>query len=131
MSRTHQADVTRVALYYRVSTASQTLLNQRQALAGAMERLGWSVVATFEDDGLSGALGRCKRLGFDGLMKAVARREIDVVGAFDASRLSRSLKDLVDFLEELNARGVGLYLHTSGLNTTSPSGRALLGMLAV
>jgi DNA invertase Pin-like site-specific DNA recombinase len=76
-------------------------------------------------------LGRQDRPGFDALMKTVARREIDVVAAWDASRLSRSLKDLVDFLGELKARRVGLYLHQSGIDTTTPSGQALLQMLGV
>jgi Resolvase, N terminal domain len=36
-------------------------------------------VATFEDTGRSGAKGRDKRPGFDRLMIAVARREVDMV----------------------------------------------------
>jgi DNA invertase Pin-like site-specific DNA recombinase len=40
---------------------------------------GWEVVATYEDAGVSGAKGRDKRPGFDRLMIAVARREIDMV----------------------------------------------------
>jgi DNA invertase Pin-like site-specific DNA recombinase len=41
------------------------------------------------------------------------------------------LQDLVEFLTEINSRGVGLYLHQQGLDTTSPSGRAMFGMLSV
>jgi DNA invertase Pin-like site-specific DNA recombinase len=46
------------------------------------ERHGWDVVATFEDAGISGSKGRDERPGFDALMKAVARREIDMVAAW-------------------------------------------------
>jgi DNA invertase Pin-like site-specific DNA recombinase len=63
----------RVALYLRVSTSEQTTRNQRRELHAVSERHGWSVVATYEDAGISGAKGRDKRPGFDRLMIAVAR----------------------------------------------------------
>jgi DNA invertase Pin-like site-specific DNA recombinase len=46
-------------------------------------------------------------------------------------RLGRSLKDLVNFLDELRALNVDLFLRTQGINTTSPSGKAMFGMLSV
>jgi DNA invertase Pin-like site-specific DNA recombinase len=121
----------KVALYVRVSTASQTADNQLHVLHEAGERLGWQVIKVFRDDAISGARGREARPGFNDLMKAIARREIDLVAAWDASRLSRSMQDLVGFLSELKARKVGLYLHQSGIDTTTPSGQALLQMLGV
>jgi hypothetical protein len=48
---------------------------------GVAERHGWHVVATYEDAGISGAKGRDKRPGFDRLMIAVVRREIDMIAA--------------------------------------------------
>jgi DNA invertase Pin-like site-specific DNA recombinase len=71
----------RVALYLRVSTSGQTVANQRQDLEAAAARHGWHVVATFQDAGISGAKGREKRPGLDKLLKAVARREVDLVAA--------------------------------------------------
>jgi predicted site-specific integrase-resolvase len=68
----------RVALYLRVSTGEQTTRNQRRELKAVAERRGWNVVATFEDAGVSWARGRAERPGYDKLMKAVARREIDM-----------------------------------------------------
>jgi DNA invertase Pin-like site-specific DNA recombinase len=46
-------------------------------------------------------------------------------------RLGRSLQDLVGFLEELRAKGVDLYLHVQGLDTSTPAGRAMFQMLGV
>jgi DNA invertase Pin-like site-specific DNA recombinase len=46
-------------------------------------------------------------------------------------RLGRSQADLVSLLGELQVRGVDLYLHQQGLDTGTPSGRALFGMLGV
>jgi DNA invertase Pin-like site-specific DNA recombinase len=55
-------------------------------------------------------------------MKAVTRREIDMVAAWSVDRLGRSLMDLLEFLKELHAKGVDLFLHQQGLDTSTPSG---------
>src|SRR5438046_1673801 len=53
----------RIALYLRVSTAEQTVENQRRELKAVAERHGWNVVAVFKDEGISGTKGRQKRPG--------------------------------------------------------------------
>ena len=121
----------RVALYLRVSTDEQSLDNQRRELEAVSARNDWEIVATYEDNGISGAKGRDRRPGFDSLCKAVTRREIDLVACWSVCRLGRSLQHLVTFLGELQAKGCGLYLHVQGLDTSTPSGRALFGMLSV
>lgn len=121
----------RIALYTRVSTDQQTTENQRLELVAVAERNGWEIVAEFTDHGISGAKGRDQRPGYDALMKAVARREIDLVATWAVDRLGRSLQNLVGFLTEINAKGVDLYLHQQALDTSTPSGRAMFGMLSV
>lgn len=121
----------RVALYLRVSTSEQTTRNQRRELKAVAERHGWQVTNVFEDDGISGAKGRDQRPGLEALMKAVARREIDMVAAWSVDRLGRSLTGLLDILKELHAKGVDLFLHQQGLDTSTPSGRAMFQMLGV
>ncbi|WP_230279806.1 recombinase family protein [Croceicoccus sp. Ery15] len=121
----------RIALYTRVSTDNQTTENQRRELLAVAEKNGWEIVAEYEDHGISGAKGRDKRPGYDALMKAVARREIDLVASWAVDRLGRSLQDLVSFLNEINAKNVDLYLHQQALDTSTPSGRAMFGMLSV
>ena len=121
----------RVAIYARVSTDLQTTKNQLRELQGIAKRHGWTVVATFEDNGVSGAKGRAQRPGLDKLMQGVARREFDIVAAWSVDRLGRSLQDLVQFLGELHAKRVDLYLHQQGLDTTTPAGKALFQMLGV
>jgi DNA invertase Pin-like site-specific DNA recombinase len=121
----------RAVLYLRVSTDEQTTANQYQELWAAAARAGWTIVAIYEDAGISGAKGRDQRPGFDQLHRAVLRREVDVVVAWSADRLSRSLHDLVAFLGELRAVGCNLYLHQQGVDTTTPAGRALFQMLGV
>jgi DNA invertase Pin-like site-specific DNA recombinase len=62
-------------------------------------------------------------------MKAVARREIDLVAAWSVDRLGRSLTDLLELLRELHAKGVDLFLHQQGLDTSTPGGRAMFQMI--
>ncbi len=95
------------------------------------QRLGWEIVQVHVDEGVSGAKGRDHRPAFNALLAAVTRREIDLVAAWSVDRLSRSLGDLISFMEELQARGIGLYLYRQNLDTTTPSGRAMFGMLGI
>lgn len=121
----------RAAIYARVSTDDQTTENQLRELRQVAERSGWEVIAEFVDEGISGAKGRDKRPAFDSLLRATTRREVDVVMAWSVDRLGRSLQHLVSFLDELHAKGVDLYLHQQGIDTTTPAGKAMFGMCGV
>jgi len=121
----------RVALYVRVSTDLQTVRNQERELQAVAERHGWLVVAIFKDQGISGAKGRDARPGLAKLMRAVSRKEFDLVAAWSVDRLGRSLIDLVGVLQELHAKHTDLYLHQQGIDTTTPSGKAMFQMIGV
>ncbi len=106
----------RAAIYARVSTTNgQTPENQLAELRKAARRMGWKVVEEYVDHGISGAKGRDKRPAYDALCKAATRKEFDVVMAWSVDRLGRSLQDLVQFLGELHAKGVDLYLDRQGV----------------
>ena len=51
--------------------------------------------------------------------------------AWSVDRLGRSLQHLVGFLAELHALRIDLYLHQQHVDTTTPAGRALFGMMSV
>jgi DNA invertase Pin-like site-specific DNA recombinase len=121
------------ALYVRVSTSDrgQSVENQLAPLQEAAGRLVWTVVAVFRDEGISGTTGRDKRPGLDALLKGVSRRDFDIVAAWSVCRLGRSLSDLIGLLGELGSRDIDLYLHQQALDTSTPSGRALFGILGV
>jgi len=121
----------RAALYLRVSQDSQTTENQRLVLMEVAQRLGWDVVHVFEDAGISGAKGRDKRPGFDALMKAITRGEIQIAAAWSVDRLGRSLQDLVSFLADIQAKNCDLYLHQQAVDTSTPSGKMLYQLSAV
>ena len=121
----------RAGLYVRCSTDQQTVENQVRILTEVAQRSGWTIVRVFEDQGISGAKGRDQRPGFDALLKAIHRREIDICASYAVDRLGRSLSDLVAFLSDIQARGCDLYLHQQSVDTSTPSGRMLFQMLAV
>lgn len=123
----------RVALYTRVSTSDgqQTVENQLRDLRLAGDRLGWEIVAQYADEGISGAKGRDQRPGLNALLKGIARREFDMVASWSICRLGRSLQHLVSLLGDLDVRGIDLYLHVQAIDTSTPSGKAMFGMMGV
>src|ERR1700688_2928002 len=116
----------RVAIYSRVSTDHQTTENQERELQAIAGRVGWAVVKVYRDQGVSGAKSRTDRPAFDALCKDASR-----IAAWSVDRLSRSLQDLVGFLTEIHALGINLFLHQQGVDTTTPTGKALFQMMGV
>jgi DNA invertase Pin-like site-specific DNA recombinase len=127
----HMPKAKRAAIYLRVSTDDQTTDNQRAALVEMAERRGWTITATYEDQGISGAKGRDKRPGFDAMLKDAARRKFDVLMFWSIDRLGRSTATVTAALEELDAAGVAIYADKEAMDTSTPHGRAMLQMAAV
>ena len=118
----------RAVFYLRVSSKDQNADNQLAKLEAAAERLDWNVVKVFRDDGISGAKGRGKRPGFDALCKGVARREFALVAVWSLDRLSRNLRDLILFLDDLNDRNVDLFVGDRDWDTSTPSGKFMFSV---
>lgn len=118
----------RAGLYARVSTHDQqTLPMQMEAMRAYAVQRGWTVGMEVKDVG-SGSINRPKR---EILVKAARRREIDIVLVWRLDRWGRSVADLVLSLKELNELGVGFVSLTEALDLTTPTGRAMAGLLAV
>jgi DNA invertase Pin-like site-specific DNA recombinase len=118
----------RVGLYARVSTHDQqTLPLQIRAMREYAAKRGWTIAAQIKEVG-SGAAERELR---QNLLSAARRREIDVVLVWRLDRWGRSLVDLVVTLKELSALGVGFVSLTEALDLTTPTGRAMAGLLSV
>lgn len=88
---------------------------------------GWTIAMQVKEVG-SGASERELR---QKLIEAARRREIDVVLVWRLDRWGRSLPNLVTTLEELNHLGVGFVSLTEALDLTTPTGRAMAGLLSV
>jgi DNA invertase Pin-like site-specific DNA recombinase len=117
-----------VGLYARVSTFDQhTIPLQIRALREYAARRGWTIAIQVKEVG-SGAGQRELR---EKLVEAARRRDIDVVLVWRLDRWGRSVADLVSTLQELEHLGVGFVSLTEALDLTTPSGRAMAGLLAV
>ena len=118
----------RAALYARVSTHDQQTLGlQSEAMTTYIKNRGWVATRRIEDVGS----GSKDRPGRATLLMAARRREIDVIVAWRLDRWGRSVSDLMATLRELTDLGVGFISLTEALDLTTPSGRAMAGMLAV
>jgi DNA invertase Pin-like site-specific DNA recombinase len=126
LRHTQPEKTTMLVGYCRVSKAdgSQSLDLQRDAL----QKAGVGAEAIYEDHA-SGK--RDDRPGLAACLKALRNGDALVVWKLD--RLGRSLKHLVETVDGLNERGVGLKVLTgqgARLDTTSPSGRLVFGIFA-
>jgi DNA invertase Pin-like site-specific DNA recombinase len=121
----------RAVLYLRVSTVEQTTANQERELRAVAERMGNEIVHVYKDHGISGAKGRDGRPQFDRMCRDAAKRQFDVIMAWSVDRLGRSMPDLVNFLSEIHALKIDLFLHQQGLDTTTPAGKAMFQMMGV
>jgi putative DNA-invertase from lambdoid prophage Rac len=126
--RQEAAKMFRAGLYPRVSTHDQqTLPLQMRAMREYAVRRGWAIALQIKEVG-SGAAEREMR---QQLLDAARRRELDVVLVWRLDRWGRSLVDLVVTLKELAALGVGFVSLTEALDLTTPTGRAMAGLLSV
>lgn len=122
------------AIYVRVSTEGQTddggsLESQEQRCRDLCRARGYEVVQVFTDAGKSG--GSLERPALSELREAVQAGKVGVVVVYALDRLSRSQRDTLSLLEEFEQAGAGLAAASQSFDTTTPSGRAMLGMLAV
>jgi len=91
------------------------------------EKRKWKIEIEITDVS-SGAKTRPKR---EELLKLARQRKIDCILVWRLDRFGRSLADLITTLDELNHLGVSFVSLNESLDLTTPSGKALAGMLAV
>lgn len=104
--------------YARVSTAEQSVGLQLDALNGA------GVERVFVDEGISGSVSSRPELD-----KCLAHlRPGDTLVVWRLDRLARSLRNLLELVESLSARGVHLRSLTESIDTSSASGRLILSV---
>jgi putative DNA-invertase from lambdoid prophage Rac len=118
----------RAGLYARVSTNDQqTLPMQIRALREYAARRGWTIAMQTREVGAGAAQRRFR----EQIMEAARRREIDLVLVWRLDRWGRSVTDLLATLQELEHLGVGFVSLTEALDLTTPTGRAMAGLLAI
>jgi DNA invertase Pin-like site-specific DNA recombinase len=115
-----------VALYARVSTADQSCDLQLDDLRRYAKQR-FEIIREYIDSGVSGT--QRHRPSLDALMLDAHKKRFDVVLVWKFDRFARSLKHLIDSLEDFAARGIDFVSYTEGVDTTTPSGCLLFHMV--
>jgi DNA invertase Pin-like site-specific DNA recombinase len=120
--------MTRVAIYARVSTKEQSTEAQVAQLSAYCQARGWTEVAVFRDDGISGV--RDNRPELDKLRQRMLHGEFESVVVSKMDRLGRSLGMILRFWDDADAAGARVIVIDQGIDTSTPSGRLQRNMLA-
>lgn len=125
----------KVVLYVRVSTDEQakegvSILNQRERLISYVKsQEDWEISDIYIDDGYSAK--DTNRPELQRLINDISNTKIDVVLVYKLDRLTRSVKDLYNLLEIFNVNSTGFRSAQEAFDTTTPMGRAMMGMLGI
>jgi DNA invertase Pin-like site-specific DNA recombinase len=115
--------IKRCGLYARCSTDGQSTDAQVAALKEFADSRGWTVYKVYVDHAVSGA--KEKRPGLDAMWADCRQRKIDICVVVALDRLARSLKHLIEALEEFGRLGVDFVCLKQDIDTTSAASRLL------
>jgi DNA invertase Pin-like site-specific DNA recombinase len=101
---------------------------QLEELRDYCRRRGWEILTEYVDNGHSGA--RESRPALDRLMADARKRLVDAVVVYRYDRFARSLRQLVNALEEFRALGIDFVSLREGVDTSTPNGRLVFGIFA-
>ena len=116
-----------VAVYARVSTDKQKVDMQLQELSDFIKRSGWKLYKQYIDHGYTGA--NTKRPDFSNMMIDARQRKFDILVVWKLDRLSRSLKDLINTLDELGHLGIDFISYDNHLDTSTPTGKLVFQII--
>lgn len=121
----------KTAIYIRVSVLKEEALSPEMQLSKCESycRMMGEEYKVFQDLDFSGR--DTKRPAFQAMRREIEAGAIGKVVVYRLDRLSRSLKDLVLFIDLLRERGVELVSLTERFDTSSPMGRAMLNIMGV
>jgi len=119
----------RAAIYARVSTHNgQNPEMQLEELRAYCKRRDWELAGEYVDTGISGA--KEHRPALDRLLSDCRKRLADAVVVYRYDRFARSLRQLVNALEEFRALGIDFVSLHEGVDTSTPNGRLVFGIFA-
>ena len=113
----------RAVLYLRVSTLDQHPETQMHDLRALAKHRGFEIVNEYTDR-ISGA--KAKRPGLDELLGDAKRGRFDVVIVWAFDRLARSVRHLLETLDELNRLNIEFISFRENIDTGGPLGRAIV-----
>jgi DNA invertase Pin-like site-specific DNA recombinase len=128
-SQYEEAPKMRAAVYARVSTNNgQDPHMQIRELREYCKRRGWDIAGEYVEAGVSGAKEHRPQL--DALLTVCRKRRVDAVVVYRYDRFARSLRQLVNALEEFRSLGIEFISLHEGVDTSTPNGRLVFGIFA-
>ena len=113
----------RAALYLRVSTLDQHPETQLHDLHALAQQRGFEIVEEYTDR-ISGA--KARRPGLDKLLADARRGKFDIVVIWAFDRIARSVRHLLEVLDDLNRLNVEFISFRENIDSGGPLGRAMI-----
>lgn len=124
-----------VGIYIRVSTQEQanegySIDAQRDRLSAYCRSRGWAIYNMYIDGGFSGS--NTDRPALQQLLRDIKSKKVNCVLVYKLDRLSRSQKDTLYIIEDIFlANNIDFVSLNENFDTSSPFGRAMIGILSV
>lgn len=117
----------RAALYLRVSldiTGEYLAVDRQRADCTTIaEQRGWTIVGEYVDNSISASDARKQRPGYDELASAYARGDIDAIICWDLDRLTRQPRQMEDWIEAADTRGLAIVTANGEADLSTDGGR--------
>ena len=120
--------------YVRVSTENQlenySIEEQTMRIRSYCQAKGWHLIKIYTDGGYSG--GNINRPALQQMLTDMKQGTVDAIIVYKLDRLSRSQKDTLTLIEDhMLSAGVDFISINENFDTSSPFGRAMIGILSV
>jgi len=119
-----------VAIYVRVSTASQTTENQLIELTEVCERNKWHIINIYNET-ISGTKSVDERAELNRMLQDASRKKFSKVVVWSVDRVGRSMKHLVTVLSQLQDLGCDIYSYKQAIDTSTTMGTSFFHMVGI
>lgn len=117
----------RVVVYTRVSTTGQDLSIQKEKLVDYVKVREFQLIRIFEDKATG---SNTDRVGFQQMMDFLRAGNADAVVVYKLDRMGRSIRDLINIIDELKRINIGFISFTDNIDTTTANGRLFFYIMA-
>ena len=119
-----------VAIYVRVSTASQTTENQLIELTEVCERNKWHIINIYNET-ISGTKSVDEGGELNRMLQDASRKKFSKVVVWSVDRVGRSMKHLVTVLSQLKDLGCNIYSYKQAIDTSTTMGTSFFHMVGI
>ena len=117
----------RAAVYLRISLDATgeglAVERQRKECAGIVAARGWELVGEYVDNSISASDAKKHRPGYAALVRDFEQGKFDALVCYDLDRLTRQPRQLEDWIEAAESRGLALVTANGEADLTTDGGR--------